>query len=135
MDYIFGALYLVVAISAFWGICFIKNSNKMKREGQLISGKKLSDAIMPGRPIRYIVEVEYVIDNITNKRKITTTDKNIMQCKNSEQISLVYVEKNKKVYWAEEQTKEDLVKVILLSFICGFALLLGIYTFCKNLVV
>ena len=79
-----------------------------------------------GSPTRYLVEVEYVIKNIVNKRKIITTDRNIIKYKDNETISLIYVEKNNKVYWAEEKSIENVIIILLLTATCIFAFLLAV---------
>lgn len=94
-------------------------------------GKKLGCEEMFGTPIRYIVEVEYEINNIANKRRIVTTDKNIKKCNSDESIALLYVQKNNKVYWAGEKSNESIVEIInflalsIFSFMLAFILALA----------
>ncbi|MDD6572520.1 MAG: hypothetical protein PUF12_09080 [Thermoflexaceae bacterium] len=127
MNVILCAFFLAVGGLSIAGIYFIKKNDKLKKnESKLILGKKISDTSLMGTPTRYIVEVEYVINDIVNKRKIITTDKNILKCKNDEVISLLYVEKNNKMYWTEEKSVESVVEIVLLSAVCVFAFLLAI---------
>lgn len=121
------ALYLTAAVLAIAGIYRIKWSNKQKKsKGKLISGRKISGVSLTGTPTRYLTEVQYTINDIVHEGKIITTDKNIMKCKNDETILLIYVEKNNKVYWAEEKSIENEIIIILLSAVCTFALLLAV---------
>lgn len=127
MNVILCVLYLAVGGLAIAGIYLIKRINKIKKnEGKLVMGKKISDTSLMGTPTRYIVEVEFIINDIVNKKKIITSDKNIMKCKNGEAISLIYVEKNNKVYWAEEKTIDNIVAIVILSATCVFAFLFAL---------
>lgn len=127
MNAILCVLCLFVSGLAIEGIYLIKRDDKLKKyEGKLLLGKKVSAVPLMGTPTRYIVDVQCQINGSCEERKIITTDKNIMKYKDNENISLIYVEKNNKVYWAEEKTIENVVKMVLLATACAFALLLAV---------
>lgn len=113
-------LAFCVGVGGIYIIC--KNETIKKTEGQAIFGKKISSEIMPGTPYRYIVKVEYKIDDSMNEGLIITPDKAILQYKDDEALPLIYVKKKHKVYYAEEKSYEVVVKVAILGALCFFAL-------------
>lgn len=126
MKIILCILSLVVGVLGFMRICYIcKKDNIKKKEGKIVIGKKLGCEEMFGTPIRYIVEVEYEINNIANKRRIVTTDKNIKKCNSDESIALLYVQKNNKVYWAGEKSNENIVEIIIFLALSIFSFMLA----------
>lgn len=126
MKIILCILSLVVGVLGFMRICYIcKKDNIKKKEGKIVIGKKLGCEEMFGTPIRYIVEVEYEINNIANKRRIVTTDKNIKKCNSDESIALLYVQKNNKVYWAGEKSNESIVEIIIFLALSIFSFMLA----------
>lgn len=126
MKIILCILSLVVGVLGFVRICYIcKKDNIKKKEGKIVIGKKLGCEEMFGTPTRYIVEVKYEINNIANKRKIVTTDKNIKKCNSDESIALLYVQKNNKVYWAEEKSNESIVEIIIFLALSIFFFMLA----------
>lgn len=118
--FILSLLSFCVRVGGIYIIC--KNETIKKTEGQAIFGKKISSEIMPGTPYRYIVKVEYKIDDSMNEGLIITPDKAILQYKDDEALPLVYVKKKHKVYYAEEKSYEVVVKVAILGALCFFAL-------------
>lgn len=118
--FILSLLAFCVGVGGIYIIC--KNETIKKTEGQAIFGKKISSEIMPGTPYRYIVKVEYKIDDSMNEGLIITPDKAILQYKDDEALPLIYVKKKHKVYFAEEKSYEVVVKVAILGALCFFAL-------------
>ena len=118
--FILSLLAFCVGGGGIYIIC--KNETIKKTEGQAIVGKKISSEIMPGTPYRYIVKVEYKIDDSMNEGLIITPDKAILQYKDDEALPLIYVKKKHKVYYAEEKSYEVVVKVAILGTLCFFAL-------------
>lgn len=100
--------------------CCKKQHILKKRNGINITGKKMNCEELLGMPIRYVVEVEYKVNNETKLSKIVTTDKKIRKYANNEQIPLVYVDGIDKIFWAEEKSHEKTVYILLLAFFSAF---------------
>lgn len=121
-------MYIVLSIiSLFAGIIgalgiymIYRNGILKKRNGRIITGKKMNCEELLGMPIRYMAEVEYKVNNETKLRKIVTTDKKIRKYANNEQIPLVYVDRIDKIFWAEENSHEKTVYILLLAFFSAF---------------
>lgn len=76
MNIIIGMVSLFAGIAGVWGIYIIFRNNSLReRSGRSVLGKKLSCTEIIGQPIRYIVEVEYQLNNDVHRRKIVTSDK------------------------------------------------------------
>lgn len=118
-----GLLAFCIGLVGIYIIC--KNEAIKKKEGKTIVGKKIRCEEMTGTPTRYIVEVEYRMDDSMNRGLVITTDKAVLQYKNVEELPLIYVKKKHKVYFAGEKSHEAVVKVVLLSGLCFFALILA----------
>ena len=126
MNIILGVLSLFVGIVGGVGIYTIYRRNISKEKcGEKIWGKKLNCNEIWGRPIRYVVEVEYQLNNSIHLGKIVTTDKRIKECGDNEQIQLLYVDKLNKIFWAEDYSHEQFVYILLLIIFCFFMFLLS----------
>lgn len=121
MNTVLGVVSLLAGIAGVCGIYIIFRNNSLKERSRWrISGKKLSCTEIIGQPIRYVVEVEYQLNNDVYRRKIVTSDKRIRECKDNEQIQLIYVEEINKVFWAEDKSNEWFVLILMLIVFCGF---------------
>lgn len=121
MNTVLGVVSLLAGIAGVCGICIIFRNNSLKERSRWrISGKKLSCTEIIGQPTRYVVEVEYQLNNDVYRKKIVTSDKRIRECRDNEQIQLLYVEKINKIYWAEEESNEWFVCILLLIVFCCF---------------
>lgn len=126
INIILGVLSLFVGIVGGVGIYTIYHRNILKEKyGEKIWGKKLNCNEIWGRPIRYVVEVEYQLNNSIHLGKIVTTDKRIKECKDNEQIQLLYVDKLNKIFWVEDYSHEQSVYILLLIIFCFFMFLLS----------
>lgn len=103
----------------------VKDNNLKSKEGMLLTGKEVGCEVRWGTPTRYIVEVEYIVNGLVNRKRIVTTDKHIRKYTNGKYIPLLYVKRNNKVYWAEDKSMEKWVLIIILLFLCIFALILA----------
>lgn len=118
---VFGVVSLLAGIAGVCGIYIILRNNSLKERSRWrISGKKLSCTEIIGQPIRYVVEVEYQLNNDIYRRKIVTSDKRIRECRDNEQIQLIYVEEKNKVFWAEDKSNEWFILVLMLIVFCCF---------------
>lgn len=126
MKWILQVIYALIFGLTIWSIYVIKMNNCLKSKGKFIEGKLIDIRELMGRPIRYIVEVECLINNDIQKKKIVTADKRIKQEVVNGTLLLIYVEKNNKIYWAEDKSIEEKIKVILLLIGGIFALILFI---------
>ncbi len=126
MKLVLGVISMVSA-----GIIYLNKRNEKFKidEGEMVLGTKLRCTQFAGRPTRYIVDIEFVENNIARKRKIITTDKNILKCKDNTPIMLLYLKGKNKVYWAEEKSCQNIVIRILLIVFCVFAFLLMFISF------
>lgn len=121
MNTVLGVVSLLAGIAGVCGIYIIFRNNSLKERSRWrISGKKLSCTEIIGQPTRYVVEVEYQLNNDVYRKKIVTSDKRIRECRDNEQIQLLYVEKINKIYWAEEESNEWFVCILLLIVFCCF---------------
>ena len=125
MNIIVGVISFLAGIAGIWGIYRIFRNNGLKeRCRKRILGKILSCTEIIGQPIRYIVEVEYQLNNDVYRRKIVTSDKRIKEYKDNEQILLLYVEKINKIFWAEDKSNEWFGWILLLIVFCCFMFML-----------
>lgn len=121
MNTILGVMSLLAGIAGVCGICIIFRNNSLKERSRWrISGKKLSCTEIIGQPIRYVVEVEYQLNNDVYRRKIITSDKRIRECRDNEQIQLIYVGGINKIFWAEDKSNEWFVLILMLIVFCCF---------------
>lgn len=128
MNIIVSVVGLLAGIIGGLGIYIIyrnhERTNELKRrEGKYIIGKKAGCKEIPGRPRRYIVEVEFEMDNTIKCKKIVTSDKKIKKYADGEEIPLLYVDAVNKVFWAEDNSHEWLWLMAILSFFCALMLL------------
>lgn len=125
MNIIIGVMSLFAGIAGIWGIYIIFREHGLKeRSRRRILGKKLSCTEIIGQPIRYVVEVEYQLNNDVHRKKIVTSDKRIKKYKDNEQIQLLYVEEINKIFWAEDKSDEWFVCILLLIVFCCFMFML-----------
>lgn len=118
---VFGVVSLLAGIAGVCGIYIILRNNSLKERSRWrISGKKLSCTEIIGQPIRYVVEVEYQLNNDIYRRKIVTSDKRIRECRDNEQIQLIYVGGINKIFWAEDKSNEWFVLILMLIVFCCF---------------
>ena len=121
MNIIIGVMSFLAGIAGISGIYIIFRNKRLKeRSSRRILGKKLSCTEIIGQPIRYVVEVEYQLNNAVCRRKIVTSDKRIKKYKDDEQIPLLYVEEINKIFWAEDKSNEWFVCILLLIVFCCF---------------
>lgn len=133
MYIVLSIISLFVGIMGVLGIYMIYRNNILKkRNGRIITGKKINCEELFGRPIRYVVKVEYKVNNETKLSKIVTADKKIRKYANNEQIPLVYVDGIDKIFWAEENSHEKTVFILLLAFFSAFMFSLS-FTFLMKL--
>lgn len=121
MNTVLGVVSLLAGIAGVCGIYIILRNNSLKERSRWrISGKKLSCTEIIGQPIRYVVEVEYQLNNDVYRRKIVTSDKRIRECRDNEQIQLIYVDGIDKIFWAEGKSNEWFVLILMLIVFCCF---------------
>ncbi len=127
-------MYIVLSMmSLFAGIMGVlgiynihRNDILKKRNGRFIIGKRKNCEELFGRPIRYVMEVEYKIYDRIELSKIITTDKKIKKYNNNDPIPLIYVDAIDRIFWAEEKSYERIVEIIMLGVFCLFMFLLSI---------
>lgn len=130
MYIVLGIVSLLAGIIGIAGIWMLyRNHILKKRNGKIMTGRKISCEELTGRPTRYVVKVECKINNHVDLRKIVTTDKKIKNYDNGEEMPLLYVDAADKVYWAEDNSHEWIVYMVLLVFFCGFMFLLSLVCF------
>ena len=126
MDIIVSVVSLLVGIADALLIYIIYRNHKLKkRDGKLIIGKKVDSKEIPGRPTRYIVKVEYELNNTVICKNIVTSDKKIKKYAGGEEIPLLYVAAINKVYWAEDSSHEWLILIVMQVHFCILMLLLS----------
>ena len=107
-------LILIEAIELSTFIYLIRNQIYKIRDGIRTTGVKVEEKCIPGQPNRYIVTVKIQLNGIKKQKRIITSDKRISKIRNNETLSLVYVEKTRKRYWAEDKSIEIVVLFTLL---------------------
>ncbi len=129
-------LYVAV-VTLIIGIVFlvlqIRNNKikwKMKREyGEVIEAKVISRNVVPGRPDRYVIKVEYAINE--NKTFITS-GKFAKRYEHDRNIQIVTIPNSNKVFLAEEDWKQqNRVSFVFLLFLLFFLLQLLLIGFVK----
>ena len=126
MNMVVCIINLIISGLCVRGIYIVKQKNTVKKQkGNTILGKKVGCQELWGRPNRYIVDVEFVVNNVNKKSKITTTDRRIKDCDINSQISLIYVEKSGEIYWADEKSIQNVIIILLLVILCVFAIILA----------
>ena len=124
MYIILSIVSLLAGIADALHIYIIYRNHKLKkRDGKLIIGKKVDSKEIPGRPTRYIVKVEYELNNIVICKKIVTSDKKIKKYADGEEIPLLYVAAINKVFWAEDSSHEWLILIVMQINFCVLMLL------------
>lgn len=114
MDIVLSIIFFILGILSFSVACILgRNRVLKKKSGKIIIGKKISCDELLGRPTRYIVKVEYEVNNTIYKKNVITADKNIKKCVNDEPIRLLYVNKINKVYWAEDKSDDMFIGIAL----------------------
>lgn len=132
MYFVLAIVSLLAGIIGVFGIYVLcRNDILKKRDGKIITGKKVSCEELIGRPTRYIVKVECKIDDHIDLRKIVTADKKIKKYENDEEMPLLYVDTIDKIYWAEDNSHEKNVSMILLAFFCAFMFSLSVISLLK----
>lgn len=126
MNIILGVVSLFAGIVGVLGIHIICRNNILKeRDGKYILGKKINCKEIWGQPIRYVVEVEYQLNSNMRLGWIVTADKKIKKYEDNEQIPLLYVDPIDKIFWAEDNSHEKFVCMLLLITFCFFMFLLA----------
>lgn len=130
MNMIVSAVSLLAGSIGGLGVYIIyrnhKRTNELKRrEGKHIVGKKTGCKEIPGRPTWYIIEVEFEQNNINKCKKIVTSDKKIKKYADGEEIPLLFVEAINKVFWAEDNSQEWRLWMVMLIFFSVFMFLLS----------
>lgn len=114
MDIVLSIIFFILGILSFSVACILgRNRVLKKKSGKIIIGKKISCDELLGRPTRYIVKVEYEVNNTIYKKNVITADKNIKKCVNDEPIRLLYVDKINKVYWPEDKSDDMFIGIAL----------------------
>lgn len=101
----------------------LKNEHDKRKKGIFMSGLKKSEKVLPGRPNWYMVTVEIVLAEGKVCKKIITGDKRIQCYHPNEQLSVIYVEKTGKLYWADERRNDRMILAALILVICVMLLL------------
>lgn len=132
MDLVYSAIISFAGVLGILGIYAIyKYNNVRKHNGKLVLGKMIKCEEVWGRPIRYVVEVEYQLDNEVYSKKIVTADRKIKKYANGQEIPLLYVDTIDRIFWAEDNSKESLVCIILLISFCAFMFSLAGFFFIR----
>ena len=126
MYIILSVVSLLAGIAAALHIYIIYRNHKLKkRDGKIIIGKKVDSKEIPGRPTRYIVKVEYELNNTVICKKIVTSDKKIKKYAGGDEIPLLYVAAINKVFWAEDSSHEWLILIVMQFSFCVLMLLIS----------
>lgn len=110
-----------------------KNKLKMKREyGEVIVGKVISWNVVPGRPDRYDIKVEYEINEKKENKTFITSGKFAKRYEHDRNIQIVTIPNSNKVFLAEEDWKmQNRVSFVFLLFLLFFLLQLLLIGFVK----
>lgn len=126
-------MYLAIGIVSFFcgvagiGIIYMLcKRNGLKKDGEIISGRKLSCEEIVGRPNRYVVKAEYRINGEIRSKNLVTTDKRVKECADNGEIQLLYVDKLDKIFWAQERSYEMIFHIAWLGVFSAFMFLLSL---------
>lgn len=107
-----------------------KNKLKMKREyGEVIVAKVISQNVVPGSPDRYVIKVEYAINEKKENKTFITSGKFAKRYEHDRNIQIVIIPNSNKVFLAEEDWKmlnrSSFILLLFLSFFLLQLLLIG----------
>lgn len=102
-----------------------KYNYRMKETiGIIVDAKVVSWIYLLGRPTRYIVKVEYYVNNEKKSKRLVTSGKFAEKYGRERDIQVVMIPNTGKVYFIEEDWKKQNIALIVgiiftVSFLCG----------------
>lgn len=124
------ALLVVWALLPILFIQLIKNNRHKlqlkETEGILVNAKVVSWRYLSGRPPRYIVKVEYDINNERMSKTLITSGKFAVKYERERDIQVAVMPDMKKVYFAEEDWKMENIGLMIAALLFGFSFFIPI---------
>lgn len=113
-------------------LVIIKKFEMKKEYGEVIEAKVISWNVVPGRHDRYVIKVEYAINEKKENKTLITSGKFAKRYENDRNIQIVTIPNSNKVFLAEEDWKQqNRVSFVFLLFLLFFLLQLLLIGFVK----
>lgn len=101
-----------------------------KKYGRVINAKVIKWYVISGRPIRYILEVEYQMNNIKKTKRFITSGKFAGKYEKERDIPIVVMQDTGKIFFEEEDWKEQNIFLLFIIIIMlPFLILLMVCSF------
>lgn len=106
---------------------------KLKRKyGEVVQAKVISWDVVPGKPTRYIIKVEFEKDEKKENKILVTSGRFAKKYEHERNVQIVIVPNSKKVFFEEEDWNSEnivlfLFLIISLSFLILFLLTILIF--------
>lgn len=119
------AIIMIILLIYTVFILLIKRNRyklKMKKEyGVVIKAKVIDWESIPGRPTRYIIKVEYEMDEKKENKTLITSGKIARKYEKEKSIQIAIIPNSNKIFFEEEDwKKQNILLFILLIFSIPF---------------
>lgn len=101
-----------------------------KKYGRLINAKVIKWHVLSGQPTRYILEVEYQMNNIKKTKRFITSGKFARKYEKEKDIPIVVMQDTDQIFFEEEDWKEQNIFLLFIIIIMlPFLILLMVCSF------
>lgn len=113
---------IIICVLLFFQIKKNINNLKLKKEcGKIVPAKVISWKVVPGRPTRYIISVEYEKDKKQEKKTLISSRKFARKYEYIRDVQIVTILNSDKVFLEEEDWKiQNVIYFVLLIFVLVF---------------
>lgn len=88
-----------------------------KKYGRLINAKVIKWCVISGQPTRYLLEVEYQMNNIKKTKRFITSGKFAGKYEKERDIPIVVMQDTGKIFFEEEDWKEQNIFLLFIIII------------------
>lgn len=88
-----------------------------KKYGRLINAKVIKWGVISGQPTRYLVEVEYQMNNIKKTKRLITSGKFAGKYEKERDIPIVVMQDTDQIFFEEEDWKEQNIFLLFIIII------------------
>lgn len=127
---------IIVLLICLILILLIRNNigkQKLKKEyGKVIQAKVISWDVIPGRPNRYITNIEYEKEGKKESKMLVTSGSFAKKYEHEKNIQIVTVPNSNKIFFAEEDWKaQNIILFIFLIIVASFLIQLLLIILCN----
>lgn len=126
-------LYIVDIFLFIHIIRFIAEMREKRKSGIVIEAKVENYFEIPGRPKRYVLDVFFKFEKNDKRGRVISYDKNAKSLSRASHMSVIYVAKNNKVYWAKETIRSNYIYLSVLLIMMVVALFISVVSVIHNL--